>query len=80
MQCLFLNFSTTVGVVLFTMGAPSMLESEHFIMASVLFFLAFWLPAQDELDTPLKRRFGIGSGIETDPKTGKGVGSEERSR
>ena len=80
MKRLFLNISTTAGVVLFTMGALSMLESQNYIMAGVLLFFAFWLPAYDELDRLFKRRYGIGTDTETDPKTGKGVGSEERSR
>ena len=74
MKRLFLNISTTAGVVLFTMGALSMLESQNYIMAVVFLFFAFWLPAHDELDALFKRRFGIGTDTETDPKTGEGVG------
>lgn len=80
MKRLFLNISTTACVVLFTMGALSMLDSQHYILAGVFLFLAFWVPAQDELDTLVKRRFGVGADTETDPKTGKGVGSEQRNR
>ena len=76
----YLAISTTACVVLFTMGALSMLESQNYIMAGVFLFFAFWVPLQDELDRLFKRRFGIGTDTETDPKTGKGVGSEEKSR
>jgi hypothetical protein len=80
MKRLFLNFSTTACVVLFTMGALSMLESQNYMMAGVLLFFAFWLPAHDELNTLFKRRIGIGTDTDGDSKTGKGVGSEEKIR
>lgn len=77
MKRLFLNFSTTACVVLFTMGALSMLESQNYILAGVLLFLAFWFPAQDELNTQFKRRFGIGTDTDADSKTAKEIGPEE---
>ena len=79
MKRLFLNISTTAAVVLFTMAALDMLEKENYVMTGVFFLLAFWLPAQNERDTLVKRRFGLGTDTETDPKTGNGVGSEERN-
>lgn len=80
MKRLFLNVSTTAGVVLFTMGALSMLESQNSIMAAVLFLFAFWLPAHGELDTLFRRRVGIGTDTEADSKNGKGVNSPKKSR
>lgn len=80
MKRLFLNISTTAGVVLFTMGALSMLESQNYILVGVFLLLAFWLPAQEELDILFKQRFAIGPDTEPDSKTAKGAGSEEKSR
>ena len=80
MKRLFLNISTTAGVLLLAMGAHSMLESQHYILAGVFLFLAFWLPAHEELDTLIKRRFGMEADAESDSKTVEEVGSEEESR
>jgi hypothetical protein len=66
MKRLLLNISTTAGVVLLTMGALSMLESQNYIVAGILLCFAFWLPAYGELNTLFKRKFGIGTDTETD--------------
>lgn len=79
MKRLFLNISTTAGVVLFTMGALHMLESQNYIIAGVFLFFAFWLPAYEELDILFKRRFRIGTDAEVNSETGKGVGSDENN-
>jgi hypothetical protein len=80
MKRLLLNISTTAGVMLLTMGALSMLESQNYIIAGVFLFLAFWLPAYGELDRLFKRRFGIATDTEAHSKTGKECGSQEKSR
>ena len=48
MKRLLLNISTTGGVVLFTMGALRMLDAGNYLMAGMLLFFAFWLPANRE--------------------------------
>lgn len=66
MRRLLLNLSTTAGVVLFTMGALSMIESQNDMMAGVFLLFAFWLPAHDELITLLRRKTGLGKDSDAD--------------
>lgn len=42
-----LSISTTGAVILFTMGALSMIEKDNYWAAAALLFLAFWLPLQN---------------------------------
>jgi hypothetical protein len=41
-----LSISTTGAVILFTMGALSMMEKDHYWAAALFLFFAFWLPLQ----------------------------------
>jgi hypothetical protein len=80
MKRLFLNISTTGCVVLFTMGALSMIESENYLMMGVFFFFAFYIPLQEELNPLFMRKFRIDADKEKLPKTCKSVGLEEEGR
>ena len=80
MKRLFLNVSTTALVMLLTMGALDMLEKQNYIIAGVFLFIAILYPAQNELDTLFKRKFGIATDTEADSKTGRGVESQEKNR
>lgn len=80
MKRLFLNISTTGCVVLFTMGALSMIESENYLMMGVFFFFAFYIPLQEELNSLFMRKFRIDAHKEKLPKTCKSVDLEEESR
>ncbi len=79
MKRLLLNVSTTALVMLLTMGALDRLEKQNYIIAGVYLFIAFLFPAQNELDTLFRRRFGIATGTKVDSKTGRGVESQEKS-
>ncbi|MEM8670393.1 MAG: hypothetical protein AAGG48_22905 [Planctomycetota bacterium] len=56
---LFLNLSTTAAVVLFTIGALSMVEAGNYVLASVFLFFVFYVPLQDDLDQWVRQRFKL---------------------